>query len=134
MVVTDPVQEFIIADEQGGLHHFINADMYKNLDHPQFYEILLIENRGHLLKANSMAIANSDEIANAKSNKYLKPGEAYYYYDKASGKTRQFNFSPASVKQALQLTPEQENSLSFPRYHFNDESDIMKFFRVYLQS
>lgn len=134
MVVTDPVQEFIIADDKGDLHHFINADMYKNLDHQQFYEILLIENRGHLLKANSMTIANSDEIANAKVNKYLKPREAYYYYDKATGITRQFNFSSTSVEKALQLTPEQENALSFPGYHFNDESDIMKFFRVYLQS
>lgn len=134
MVITDPVQEFIITDASGNPHHFINADMYGSKGKPQFYEILIDATRGHLLKANRMVVATADRIMNTKESQYLKPTEEYFYYDKGSGKAGSFGLSPNGVQHVLQLTPDQEDKLFFSRYNFNDEKDLMTFFRMYLKS
>lgn len=132
--VSDPIKEFILEDRKGEVHHFINAEEYKKQKKALFYEVLTEEKRGQLLKTTHAVASTSDEITNAKENKRLKFAYDYFYYDKASGKVTPLKFSAGSVRSALNLTQQQENDLFFSGYRFNDEEDLLKFFRVYLKS
>ena len=134
MDVADPIKEFIIEDRKGDVHHFINAEEYKKQKSPLFYEVLAEEKRGQLLKTQHAVAATKDALTNAKVNKYITIESEYFYYDKASGKVIPMKFSASSVKSAIRLTPEEENTLFFSGYRFNDEDDLVKFFREYLKS
>lgn len=132
--VSDPIKEFTIEDRKKEKHYFINADEYKKQKKPLFYEVLVGERRGQLLKTIRTKATTSDEITNAKENKRLKFVYEYFYYDNATGKTSPVKFSAASVKSAIGLTQQQENELFFTSAHFGDEDDLVTFFRAYLKS
>ena len=132
--VSDPIKEFTIDDHKGETHHFVNAAEYKKQKKPLFYEILAEEKRGQLLKTTRAIATTSDAITNAKENKRLKFVYEYFYYDNATGKTTPLKFSKASIKNAIGLTPQEENELFFSSAALNDEDDLVTFFRVYLKS
>lgn len=132
--VADPIKEFILEDRKGEVHHFINADEYKKQKSPLFYEVLAEEKRGQLLKTQRAVAATKDALTNARVNKYITIESEYFYYNKATGKVVPLKFTAGSVRTATGITPQEENNLFFSGYHFNDEDDLVKFFREYLKS
>jgi len=132
--VADPINEFSITDKDGLSHRFINADEYKPQKNPLFYEILLNDKKGTLLKVHQTKVKASAELSNIASERSLYQSYEYLWYDRPTDKIHKLPLSAAGIKDALKLSEVDANKMAFDSYRFNNEDDLFNFFNVYIQN
>jgi hypothetical protein len=134
MEITDSIREFILEGKDSAQYHFINAAEYGKTDKPLFYEVLVEEKKGHLLKAHHKTITTTDRIINSVVQQSITPYDEYFYYDATSGKVVPVQLTAFSVISVLKLTQVQQDILHFSNYRFAEEDGLIRFFRNYLRN
>src|ERR1044071_2785551 len=87
MEANEDVKEFTLKFEKKDsviTLRFVHANQYqKKVNQPIYYEILLDDEKGQLLKLNKKVVATSgDGLLASRTMKYLKLEPSYFYFDK----------------------------------------------------
>lgn len=131
--VTDEIKEFSLYTQIGDTAialKFENANQYKKQNKTFYYQVIIENDKGQLLKTNQKVIRSlTDGLLAAKGTKYFDVSSAYFYYDKASKRMVKINADGSSLKQVLHLD---DSQLSDCR--FSNEDEIIGFFTTYFQN
>jgi hypothetical protein len=113
---------------------FIHANQYqKRVNQPAYYEVLLDNEKGQLLKHNRKVVTNvGDGILAVRTSKYLKLEPIYYYYDKQNKKLTRIR-ETSDVSSLLHLSPEDSKELHTDSFDFGQEENIIRFFKLYFE-
>lgn len=109
---------------------FVNANQYQRSNQALYYEIVLEDEKGQLLRTNQKVVATDALDLASKSQKYLKLERNYLYFDKQ--KKKLYKIKPATnVRTMLNLTDEQETAMQLKQYDLSKEEDIIAMMRAY---
>ncbi len=134
LTIDENIKEFSLMVNTKEVY-FINANQFKKEKKPLFYEILVDNPSGQLLKVNRKLVkSNNSALVEVKTAKFLNPVISYFYYDKKSKKIVDIEPSHSDISSALNLTPFQEVELSLFSYDFSNEPELIIFFNSYLKS
>ena len=131
--VTDAIKQFNLYAQAGDtalLLQFVNASQYKKQNKTFYYQVILDNEKGQLLKTNQKTIRSLTEgLLAAKGKKYFDVSSDYFYYDKTTKKITKINPDGSNLKTILK-----PDANTTGDYNFSDEDDLIRFFRNYFQN
>jgi len=133
--VNEAVKEFSLKFKLGDsviTSRFISSAEYQK-GKLFFYELLLDDEKGQLLKTNQKVVATQPfDMIGADTKKYLKLENEYFYYNRTTKKITRIS-TAADIRTALQLTDQQMNELQVNSIDVVNEVDLLRVFKSYLQ-
>lgn len=135
MEANEEIKEFtlkVIKKDSVITVRFVHGNQYqKKINAPFYYEILLDNEKGQLLKLNKKVVATvGDGLLASRTTKYLKLEPSYFYYDKQSKKLTRIK-ETTDISSLLQLTEEEKKELHADTFDFGNEENTIKFFKQY---
>lgn len=130
--VVDEIKDFVISAPEKQMK-FINAAQYSNVKKPLFYEVLIDDNKGTLLKSYRKVIKSGVRVFGMPEAGHLDISVEYSYYNKKSKKISSVT-TAGKISSILNLTPDEEQKLSVYKYDFSSEADLLLFFNSYFGS
>lgn len=135
MEVNEEIKEFtlkVLKKDSVINVRFVHGNQYqKRVNAPFYYEVLLDNDKGQLLKLNKKVVTTvGDGILAARTSKYLKLEPSYYYYDKQTKKLIRIK-ETTDITTIIPLTEEDKKELSPDSFDFGNEENTIKFFKQY---
>lgn len=132
--VVDEIKEFVLVD--GGKEtKFTNASEYARTKKTVFYETLIDDAKGALLKSYKKIVKTGGvQVFGGPNPKYLDLTAEYAYYDKAAKKILPISPDANRIRSTLNLTSDEAQRLNVEKYDFSREADVLSFFSVYFGS
>src|SRR5262249_10588551 len=114
---------------------FVNANQYKKERTPFYYEVLVDDEKGQLLKLNKKVIAteSKEDVLSTQGKKYFNLVFSYYYYDKATKTITKIKPDGSNINSILNLTPEKANDLGVSSFDCSKEGDIIGLIKLYFK-
>jgi hypothetical protein len=136
--VDDVISEFVLNIPQGDsivTSRFVNADQYKKEKTPFYYEVLLDNARGQLLKTNKKIITteNKDGLMSTQGRKYFNLIFTYFYFDKTTKKITKIRPDGSNMAALLGLSEEESRNLDLSSFDLSKEDDMIKFLKRYFE-
>lgn len=131
--VTDAIKKFSLYSQVGDTAiqlQFVNASQYKKENKTFYYQVVLDNEKGQLLKTNQKIIRSLTEgLLAAQGKKYFDLSSDYFYYDRTTKKLIKIKTDGSNLGQILKT-----DGNDLKNYNFSDEEDIIKFFSNYFQN
>jgi hypothetical protein len=136
MDVNEDIKDFtlkITRDDSVITSRFVHSSQYqkgKNF----YYEVLVDNERGQLLKTNQKVVATADEngLIAQQTTKYMKLESAYFYYDKKTKKITKLRPSD-DIKTILHLSPQDVTDTNAESVDMSSEESLITFFKNYFE-
>jgi hypothetical protein len=114
---------------------FVNANQYQKEKTVFYYELLIDDKKGQLLKTNKKVIAelSNSSLPAYNGKKFFNLETSYYYYNNASKKMAKIKANGSNIGAALGLNPEEENALHVAAFDFSKEQDVIRLMNLYFQ-
>jgi hypothetical protein len=110
---------------------FVNANQYQKSSRVSYYEIVMDNERGTLLRLNEKKVASlGDGLLASKAQKYLKLERTYFYYDKQKKKLSKIK-STENMLSILKISDEDAKKMQLNQYDLTKEEDIIAFMLAY---
>jgi hypothetical protein len=110
MEVNEEIRDFVLtvtADKIVTTSKFINANLYKKEKTIFYYEILLDEEKGQLLRTNKKVVAELNSgIPSYDGSKCFRPEIAYFFFDNATKKISKIRADGSNLPVLLHLSRE----------------------------
>jgi hypothetical protein len=134
--VNEEIKEFTLKDvlkDSIITLKFVNANQYQHTSKPLYYELLLDNERGQLLKANTKVVTTSgDGILAARTMKYLNLQSTYFYFDKKTKKLTRIRPN-SDMRSVLTLSEENGKELNLETYDISQESELLSLMKHYFE-
>jgi hypothetical protein len=114
---------------------FVNASQYQKEKAIFYYELLIDDKKGQLLKTNKKLIAelSNSSLPAYNGKKYFNLETSYYYYNKTSKKITKIKVNGSNISSVLGLNPVEETDLHLAAFDLSKEEDIIKLMNLYFQ-
>ena len=133
--VNEDIKEFsltIKAPDTTIVTRFISSNQYQTEKKAFYYEVIIDNSMGQLLKTNQKVVTEaSNGLPAYDGKKVLAIESEYFYYDKASKKLIKIKVNGSNLKEVLK--PEVTSQIDFTKYIFNNEDDLNNFFLKYFE-
>jgi hypothetical protein len=135
--VNEEIKEFSLSIPVGDTvirSRFLSSRQYNKNDKPFYYELLIDNSQGQLLKLTRKKIAAADLgiLGTAKSKKYFHPEAEYYYYNKQTSSVGRIWPNGNNIKKLLQLKDSDAINTKIENTNFGNEDELISFFKEYL--
>jgi hypothetical protein len=134
--VNDEIKDFVLQVAEGETVtplKFVNANNYKKEKTIFYYQVLIDEQKGQLLKANKKIVAEmSSGLPAYEGQKYFKEEFVYYYYDKTSQKISKVKADGSNLPALLQLSSDRAKQLEL--LMGNSGGDLITMLKPYFQN
>jgi hypothetical protein len=121
-----PVADSIITSR------FIHSSQFHKGD-PVYYEVLLDNDKGQLLKTNQKVVANAESnLLTTQTKKYLKLESAYFYFDKKTKKIAKIR-AYGNFASVLGLSEQEAKELQVDSFDPSKEEDVIRLFKKYFE-
>jgi hypothetical protein len=131
--VVDEIKEFVLFDS-GKQIKFTNASEYMRTKKPVFYETLIDDTKGALLKSYKKNVRSDVQVFGGANPKYLDLNMEYFYYDKKFKKISLISPDAGKIGSLLHLSFDEAQKLNADKYDFTKESNLIPFFNLYFES
>ncbi len=133
--VNEPVREFVlinIVNDTTVATRFVNANQYNKKDKNFYYEVIIDNEKGQLLKTNKKVVtAVAQGLLTSNTKKYLDLTYDFYYFDKVQHKITKLKSTGNNIQSVLELTDEVARELNLNGYDFSKEEDVISFMAAY---
>lgn len=131
--VNEDIKEFTLKVKAGDsmiTSRFISSSQFGK-GKTTYYEVLLDNEEGQLLKTNQKVVASlSSGVITSSSKKYLKLESVYFYYDKTTKKL--IKIKPGTdIRSLLHLSEEEAKQLNTGMYDMANEQDVIQLMKAY---
>lgn len=111
---------------------FVSANQYQHEKSTFYYEVVLDNEKGQLLRANKKVIATADNgVLSVAGKKVFSLKSTFYYFDKSTKKIYKIRSDGSNVRELLNLDKNNQGNISPESYDFNKGEDIISFFTYY---
>ena len=111
---------------------FVHSDQFSKEKTPHYYEVLLDNEKGLLLKANQKIVGEPDNGLPVQSGKKVfRLDVSFSYFDKKSKKLTKIKGNGANIEKVLGLNGEELKRLGTDTIDFNMEPDLVRLFKAY---
>jgi hypothetical protein len=137
--VDEIISEFVLNIPHGDsiiTSRFVSADQYKKERTPFYYEVLLDNDKGQLLKTNKKVITSENKdgiMSNTGGRKYFNLIFSYFYYDKTTKKLTRIKPDGSNVAAVLGLSEQAAGDLNIGNVDFSMEDQLVKFLKSYFE-
>jgi hypothetical protein len=136
--VNEEIKEFSLSIPVGDTiirSRFLSSRLYNKNDKLFYYELLIDNSGGQLLKVTRKKIASVDLgiIGTTKGKKYFHPEVEYYYYNKQASSVDRIWPNGNNIKKLLQLKESDAINAEIENMNFGNEDDLIKFFKGYFR-
>ena len=112
----------------------VNANQFKKEKKSFYYEVLLDDAAGELLKYNKKIVADADKSMPAyEGKKFFDLEVSFFYYDKKNNSINPIKANGSNITAILNLDDNLKNRLKPEGYDFSVEANIVSFFRQYFE-
>jgi hypothetical protein len=113
---------------------FVSAGQYQHEKSTFYYEVVLDNEKGQLLRVNKKVITTADNAAFSSVGKKIFTLEpVFYYFNKSTKKIYKIRLDGSNVGELLNLDKNKQGNISTENYDFNKGRDIISFFTLYFQ-
>ena len=102
---------------------------------PFYYEVLIDNEKGQLLKTNQKVVATADEsgLIAQQTTKYMKLEAAYFYYGKKTKKLTKIK-QTTDMKDVLHLSPQDATDMNIDNtFDASNEENLIKLLKKYFE-
>lgn len=135
--VNEEIREFTIdaVYPDTTIHaRFINGNQFRKEKKTVYYEVLLDNPRGQLLKLNRKIVTTPEKGVNSvEGRKIFQLEVAYFYFDKQKKAFTEIKPNGSNVVSVLQLDPATKDSLQPENVNFLLEPEVINFFQRYFR-
>jgi len=136
--VNEEIKEFSLSIPVGDTiirSRFLSSRQFNKNENPFYYELLIDNNQGQLLKVTRKKIALIDlKIpVTTKGKKYFNPESEYYYYNKRTLSIGKIRRNGNNIKKLLQLKDIDGINEEIENTNFENEDDLIRFFKEYFR-
>lgn len=135
--VNEEIKEFVIVNvypDTTVTSKFINAGQLKKEKKTFYYEVLLDDAAGTLLKYNRKTVAESAEgIPAAEGKKIFRLESSVFYFDKAKKTVTPIKANGSNVISLLNLDDAAKTALQPKGTDFSIETNVVHFFKKYFE-
>ncbi|MEO8404288.1 MAG: hypothetical protein ABI480_06825 [Chitinophagaceae bacterium] len=136
MEVNESIKDFTLKVAVGDsliTSRFANSTQYQKNGKELYYEVLIDNEKGQLLKTNTKKVATADDgIIASSTSRYLKLESDYFFYDKKTKKLTKIK-PDNDLKSTLNLTDAQAKDLYSDTYEPASEESLLMFFKRYFE-
>jgi hypothetical protein len=137
MEANEDIKEFTLKIEKKDsliTLRFVHANQYqKKVNQPVYYEVLLDDEKGQLLKLNKKVVATSgDGLLAARTMKYLKLESSYFYFDKSTKKLHKIKEN-TTLSSIISIPEEIKKDLHEDTFDMTQEDNIIRLFKLYFE-
>ena len=133
--VNEEIQEFTLVNRYPDtmiISKFINANQFKKEKQPLYYELILDNEKGQLLKLNKkLVVAPGKGISSNEVRRIFDLEVSYFYYDKTKKELTQIKANGSNITSIIgsndTMTAELKN------YDFSLEDQLIAFFTKYFE-
>jgi hypothetical protein len=130
--VSQKIKQFslVVPNEKGSeTFTFLHSDIIKKARKPFYYEVLVEDGMGYLLKVNQKEVVEAQKgLPVADATKELSLNITYYYFDKNARSLSKINANGANIKEILSIKGDE---LRTEGYDFASELSLKEFFIAY---
>ncbi|MET0393114.1 MAG: hypothetical protein ABW019_08220, partial [Chitinophagaceae bacterium] len=134
--VNEEIKEFTLNVKSGDSvvrTRFLSSAQVGSKGKPVYYEVMLDDANGQLLKSNEKVVASlSSGLLTTSSRKYLKLESTCYYYDKVKKKLTKIRPS-TDIAALLQLSEQQAKELNISTYDLTSEEEVLRLIKAGLE-
>lgn len=133
ITITDEIKEFtLFLPESLSAKRFINSNLVKKERKSFYYEVLIDNKKGQLLKTHKLTLEhNSPGIPSSEGIRRFVFHDHYYFFNKDSGKLSRISSGGSNITSVLKLDQNLQKQLNFTNFNFNTESGLINFFNSY---
>jgi hypothetical protein len=133
--VNEDIKEFSLSIPVGDTiirSRFINSGQYKKSGRPSYYELLIDDSKGQLLKLTrkKIAVVDMQVLVITKNKKYFNPESEYYYYNKQTSSIDKIG-NGNNIKKLLQVKDTDTINAKIENTNFTNEDELIGFFKEY---
>lgn len=136
MEVNEEIKEFTLNVKSGDSvikSRFIHSSQFGGKGKPAYYEVLLDNANGQLLKTNQKVVASmANGVITSSTRKYLKLESAYFYYDKSTKKLTRIK-PTTDIAALLHLSEQEAKELNINLYDLSKEEDVIALMKAYFE-
>ena len=135
--VNEEIREFVLAVKYPDslvTSVFVNGNQYRKDKKPAYYEVLVDDDAGQLLKHNKKVVAESMQgIPAYEGKKVFALETSYFYWDKKKKKLASIKANGSNIGDILGLDANAVELLKVRATDFSLEENTVQFFRGYFQ-
>jgi hypothetical protein len=136
--VNEDIKQFtlFVLNDSGNIERFtyLHSDQVKKDKKPVYYQLLLDNPKGQVLKVNRKMVRETHNgLPAADEKKILLVETEYFYFNKEKNKLSYIKINGSNIPDIVKI-PEGDYSLRPADYDFTKETEIIRFFNNYFQA
>jgi hypothetical protein len=131
--ISDEIRSFYLYFPNDIIKQFVNIDSHKKQTNPQYFEVLIDDKKGQLLKSYSMLVSESNEesVIKKKVSKYLKSVVSYFYFDSEKNLLTKIKDDGNNIPAILHLSSTDKEKIITGIIDYKSESILLDLFNAY---